>query len=105
MSRALVHVLPASLLVYTVVALVKGRWVSGLGAPIVAWLLWSHHARARFSAYVLFTVIAARAVFGGPWWLLVYAATAIVLLQTSAARGAWPRLRFAWRAGDKMSRP
>jgi hypothetical protein len=106
-SRLIVHAIPASLLAYAVVALAGGRWLSGLAAPVVAWLLWRRHARARFSVYVLLTVIGVRALVAGPWWLAAFATAAILLLQAPAARRAWPRLRpgFARRAGDRMSRP
>lgn len=103
----IIHVIPASLVAYGAHALASDRWLSGVAAALVAWLLWSRHRRARFSAYVLLTVIAARALFAGPWWLVAYAAAAILALQLPAARRAWPRLRpgFAPRPGDRMSRP
>ena len=106
-SRVVVHVIPLSLLAYAVVALAGGWWLSGLAAPLVAWLLWTRHARARFAAYVLLTVVAVRALVAGPWWLAAYAMAVILVLQAPGARRAWPRLRpgFAPGPGDRMSRP
>ena len=107
MSHLVVSLVPASLLVYAVVALSTGRWLSGIVAPLIAWLLWMRHPRARFAAYVFLTVVAARAALAGPWWLTAYAIGVIALLQVPAARHAWPRLRpgLAREAGDRMSRP
>jgi hypothetical protein len=90
---------PAALLAYAVFALASGRWLSGAAAPVVAWLLWRRHARARFSAYVLLSVVVARAALTGAWWLAIAALVVIVALQTPAAARAWPRLR-----SDRMSR-
>lgn len=84
--------LAAALLVYAAVALANGWWLSALFAPLVAWLLWRRHPRARFAAYVFFSVMAARAVLTASWPLGVFALGAIAALQLPAARRAWPRL-------------
>jgi hypothetical protein len=82
----------AGLLAYTAVAVSRGWWPSALAAPVVAWLLWRRHRRARFSAYVFFSVLAARALLVASWGLGLFALLAIALLQLPAARRAWPRL-------------
>jgi len=105
--------LAGSLLVYAVVALgVRHWWISGAAAPVVAYLLWRAHPRARFAAYVFFSVVALRGALRGSWGALAYALAAIALLQTPAALRAWPRLRFGERPGrgprepgDRMARP
>jgi CDP-diglyceride synthetase len=84
--------LPAALLVYTAIALVKGWWLSALCAPVVAWLLWRRHRRARFAAYVFFSVMTARAALTGSWPLALFALGVIGVLQVPAAQRAWPRL-------------
>ena len=58
-------------------------------APLLAALLWRRHRRARFSAYVFFSVLAARGALTGVWALPVYALVAIGVLQTArpARRG------------------
>jgi hypothetical protein len=81
-----------ALLAYAAVALAQGWWVSACAAPVVAWLLWRRHRRARFSAYIFFTVLAARALLIASWALGLLALAAIALLQLPAARRAWPRL-------------
>ena len=85
-------VLPAALLVYAVVALALGWWPSALLAPLVAWLLWRRHPRARFAAYIYFSVMTARALLTASWPLAVFALGALAALQLPAARRAWPRL-------------
>ena len=80
------------LLAYTAVALGLGWWPSAVIAPIVAWLLWRRHRRARFTAYVFFSVMLARAVLIASWPLTAFALGAIGALQLPAARRAWPRL-------------
>ena len=62
-------------------------------APLVAALLWMQHPRARFAAYIFFTVAAVRGLFRGAWPVTAFAIAAILLLQTPAAARAWPRLR------------
>ncbi len=99
-ARVLVVAIPASLAAYAVIAFVYGWWVSGAAAPFVVWLLWRRHPRARFSAYVLLSVVVLRALAGGPWWIAAYAGAVIGALQLPAATARWPRVR-----GDRMSRP
>jgi hypothetical protein len=111
-----VAIMAVALLAYSVVALSVGsRWISGLLAPVVAWLLWRRHPRARFAAYIFLSGVGLRSAVAGQWTTLLFAAGAIVVLQTSAARRAWPRLvpRWPWRqtqaggdgeGGDRMAR-
>jgi hypothetical protein len=94
-----------SLLVYTGVAVARHWWPSALMAPLLAALLWRRHRRARFTAYVFFSVLAARGALTGVWALPAYAVIAVGVLQTAAARAAWPRLTPTWRArGDAAAR-
>ena len=92
-ERALALLLALALAGYAMLALGIGRWwISGIAAPVVAVLRLARHRRARFSAYVFFSVVALRGVVTG-WWMLTGAAgAAILLLQTPAALRAWPRL-------------
>jgi hypothetical protein len=91
---ALVSVaLVASLVVYAVVAVTRHWWPSAAVAPLLAVLLWRRHRRARFTAYVFFSVLAARGLLTGLWGLPAYAVAAVGLLQTPAAFAAWPRLQ------------
>lgn len=103
------HVLmPVTLVLYAIVALVwLHRWPSAVAALIVAALLWRRHPRARFSAYILFSVMAARAALTGDWRVFALAVAAIVVMQTPAAAPAWPRLRrgVARADSDRMARP
>src|SRR2546423_6061803 len=93
-----VVVLVTSLLVYSGVAITRHWWPSALMAPLLAVLLWRRHRRARFSAYVFFSVLAARGALTGVWALPVYALAVVGVLQTASARAVWPRLTPAWRA-------
>ena len=103
--RLVAVALVASLLVYAGIAVVRHWWPSAAVAPVLAILLWRGHRRARFTAYVFFSVLAARGALTGVWALPAYALAAVGLLQTPAARGAWPRLRLgAVRGGDRMRR-
>jgi hypothetical protein len=92
-STVVAALLPTSLLVYAAVAVAYRWWPSAVMAPLVALLLWRRHRRARFTAYVFFSVLAVRGALTGVWALPAYALVAVGLLQTPAARGAWPRLR------------
>ncbi len=95
--------LPGALVVYAILALgVAGWWVSGLAAPVIALLLWRRHPRARFAAYVFLSVVALRGALTRHWAALAFAALAVALLQTPAARGAWPRLRPGRTRGDRF---
>lgn len=84
---------------YAAIAATRHWWPSAIVAPIVAALLWWRHPRARFTAYIFFTVLAIRGVITGMWALPAYAAVALALMQTVAARRAWPRL-LPGRLGD-----
>jgi chromate transport protein ChrA len=99
-----VVVLVASLLVYSGVAITRHWWPSAVVAPLVAALLWRRHRRARFSAYVFFSVLAARGALTHVWVLPLYALAAVGLMQTSAARVAWPRLTPGRARDDRMRR-
>jgi hypothetical protein len=105
-----VGVLVVSLLVYSGVAVVYRWWPSAVAAPLVAALLWRRHRRARFAAYVFFSVLAARGLVTGIWPLPAYALVALGLLQTPPACAAWPRLTpgrtrsDAAPPGDRMRR-
>jgi hypothetical protein len=85
----------AALAGYAGVALAAGAWFSGAAALLVAGLLAARHRRARFSAYVLLSMVGLRALLGGHWGTLAFAAATILLLQSAPARRAWPRLRSA----------
>jgi hypothetical protein len=89
---AVVWALVASLLVYAAIAATRHWWPSTITAPIVAGLLWWRHPRARFVAYIFFSVLALRGAISGVWALTAYAAVAVALMQTAAARRAWRRL-------------
>ncbi len=99
-----VVVLVTSLLVYSGVAIARHWWPSAVVAPLVAGLLWRRHRRARFSAYVFFSVLAARGAITHVWPLPLYALAAVGLMQTSAARVAWPRLTPGRARDDRMRR-
>jgi hypothetical protein len=91
-GRAIAVGLVATLVVYAGLALAARWWISGLAAPVVAYLLATRHPRARFSAYVFLSVVALRGVLGRSPLAFGVAVAAIIVLQTSAARQAWPRL-------------
>jgi hypothetical protein len=91
-ASLVVGVLVVSLLVYGGVAVAYRWWPSAVAAPLVAALLWRRHRRARFAAYVFFSVLAARGLVTGFWPLPAYALAALGLMQTPAACAAWPRL-------------
>lgn len=98
--------LVASLVAYAAVAISHHWWPSVITAPIVAALLWWRHPRARFAAYIFFTVLAIRGALSGVWALPAYSAVALALMQTPAARRAWPRLvPGRVRSGDDRMRP
>jgi hypothetical protein len=84
--------LPAALVGYAVIAVVYGWWLSAGIAPLVAWLLWRRHARARFTAYIFLSVLAVRAALTASWPLGLFAVGVIAALQLPDARRAWPRL-------------
>jgi hypothetical protein len=84
--------LPAALLIYTGVAVAQHWWPSAVVAPVVAWLLWRQHRRARFTAYVFLSVMTARGLLTGSWRVTLFALAMIGMLQLPAARRTWPRL-------------
>ena len=86
--------LPGALVLYAAVAAIVGWWPSALAAPLVAWLLWHRHARARFAAYIFLSVLAARGLLAHTWPLAAFAVAAIVMLQLPAAHRVWPRLTW-----------
>src|SRR5438105_1745601 len=86
-------------------AITRHWWPSAVAAPLVAALLWRRHRRARFSAYVFFSVLAARGAITHVWALPLYALAAVGLMQTSAARVAWPRLTPGRARDGRMRRP
>ena len=89
----IVWALTVTVLVYAAVALTIGRWwISGAGALVVGWRLWRLHPRARFAAYVLFSVVLLRGAFARGWGSVLFGAVAILALQLPAARRAWPRI-------------
>jgi hypothetical protein len=85
-------VLAVALLLYAAVALLEGWWPSAVFAPVVAWLLWRRHRRARFAAYIFFSVMTVRGILTGSWPLVLFALAVIGAFQLPAARRAWPRL-------------
>jgi hypothetical protein len=90
--------LALALVAYAAAALVTGGWLTATAAALVALLLWRAHRRARFSAYVFLSVVAARGLVTGAWAAVGFAAGAILLLQAPAARRVWPRLHpSTWR--------
>ena len=91
-ERVVIGVFVVALVIYAAVALTAHRWVSGAAAPVIAVLLALRHPRARFSAYVFFSALALRGLAVGAWPLVAFAVAAVLVLQTSPARRAWPRL-------------
>jgi hypothetical protein len=101
-----VWTLAASLLLYAAIAATRHWWPSTITAPMVAGLLGWRHPRARFAAYIFFSVLAVRGVVSGVWALTAYAVIAVALMQTPGARRAWPPLVPGRRPGrdDRMRR-
>jgi hypothetical protein len=91
-ERVVVIALAVALVSYAIVAAAAHRWISTLVAPLLAGLMLTRHPRARFSAYVFFSAVAARGLMTGAWPLVVFGGTAIVVLQTPPAVRAWPRV-------------
>lgn len=99
---AVVAALTLALAGYAWLALAVAHWwISGVAAPLVAALLVVRHARARFSAYVFFSVVAMRGLMTAHWMPVAFAAAAILLLQSPPALRAWPRVASPVR----MARP
>jgi hypothetical protein len=102
-SSVVVALLPLACLAYAAVALAeRGAWLSAAAAVLIAWLLWRRHRRARFAAYVLFTVVALRGALAARWPALAFAVAAVLVMQTPPARAAWPRLTPGFGRGDRM---
>jgi Mn2+/Fe2+ NRAMP family transporter len=91
-QRVVIGMFVIALVVYAALALAAHRWVSGAAAPVVAGLLARRHPRARFSAYVFFSVLVLRGLAVGAWALVTFGLASVLVLQTSPARRAWPRL-------------
>jgi hypothetical protein len=91
-ERVVVIALAAALVLYAVVAASAHRWISTLVAPLLAGLMMTRHPRARFSAYVFFSAVAARGLMTGAWPLVLFGGTAIAMMQTPPAVRAWPRV-------------
>jgi len=94
-----VLLLPTAILLYAVVAVVAHWWLSGLVAVVAALLMWRRHPRARFTAYIGLSAVALRGAFGHSWLALAFALVVLALMQTPAARRAWPRLTPGTRPG------
>lgn len=92
-------------LAYAAAALAGGAWLSGAAAPVVAGLLALRHRRARFAAYVLWTLAAVRGVATGRWALAGAALAVIGLLQTPPARALWPRVGTGRAARESAAPP
>lgn len=89
----IVVLLPLALLAYAAYALLVAHgWVSGLAAPVVAALLWRRHPRARFSAYVLLSVVVVRGLVRAEWGAAAFGALVIAVLQSPPAVRTWPRV-------------
>lgn len=94
MLRRVVPVLvPVACVVYAAVALMGGgARLSAAATALVGGLLWRRHRRARFAAYVFFTVLAVRGALAARWPVLAFAVAAVLVMQTPPAMAAWPRL-------------
>ena len=80
----------------------------GLGAPYVGLLLWRHHPRARFAAYVFLTHEVFRGLHLRHWDAVSVALAWVALLQLPAARRYAPSLRPAEiraRLSRQLGRP
>ena len=105
-SRLVVASLPLACAAYAVAALAwRHSWISAVAGALVATLLWMRHPRARFAAYIFFSAMAIRSALMGAWPTLVFAALAVLVMQTPPARAAWPRLRPGRVRGDRMRPP
>ena len=105
-SRLVVVLLPLACVAYAAAALAwRHSWISALAAVLVAAFLWARHSRARFAAYIFFSAMAIRGALTAAWPALAFAVGAVLLMQTPAARAAWPRLRPGRVRGDRMPPP
>src|SRR5215470_5712957 len=91
-ERLVMIALAAALVLYAIVAAAAHRWISTLVAPLLAGLMLTRHPRARFSAYVFFSAVAARGLMTGAWPLVLFGGAAIAVMQTRPALRAWPRV-------------
>lgn len=104
-ERAVMIVSVGALVLYAIVALTVGHWwISGAVAPLVAVLLARRHRRARFSAYIVWSVVVLRSVATRHWPLALAGGLAILVLQSPTAARLWPRLRPGRRPGDMATR-
>src|SRR3989442_1262567 len=100
-SRLVVTLLPLACVAYAAAALAwRHSWISAIAAVLVA-----AHSRGRFAAYILFSAMAIRSALTAAWPALAFAVGAVLLMQTPAARAAWPRLRPGRVRGDRMPPP
>ena len=94
--RVIAVAVPLALAFYAIVAVVvMHRGISAAAAALAAVLLWRRHRRARFSAYIFLSAVAARGLFTHAWPVAGFAAAAIAVLQLPAARRAWPSVNRA----------
>ena len=89
---AVVGAVVVSVVVYAAIGAYQHRWPSLIGGSVLVALLASAHRRARFAAYIFFTAVAIRGVVAGSWALPLYAGVVLLVMQTTPARRAWPRL-------------
>jgi len=105
-SRLVVVLLPLACVAYAAAALAwRHSWISAIAAVLVAAFLGARHSRARFAAYIFFSAMAIRGALTAAWPALAFAVGAVLLMQTPAARAAWPRLRPGRVRGDRMPPP
>ena len=103
-SRLVVILLPLACLLHAGLGLGRGHVLLATAAALIAWMLWRRHRRARFAAYVFFSAMVVRGALMAVWPALAFAVGAILLMQTSPAFAAWPRLTpgRSRRGGDRM---
>jgi len=105
-SRLVVVLVPLTCVAYAAAALAwRHSWISAVAAGLLAVVLWWRHPRARFAAYIFFSAMAVRGVLTAAWTTLAFAVAAVLVLQTRAARAAWPRLRWRRVGSDRMPPP
>lgn len=74
----------------------------GVGAPVVAYLLWRRSPRARLAAYVFLSIDGLRSARLAHWLPLALDLAIILYLQTPAMRRLYPSM---WsRAGAALAR-
>ena len=105
-ARLVVALLPLACVAYAAAALAwRHAWVSAIAAVVIAVFLWARVPRARFAAYIYFSAMAIRGVLTAAWPAVAFAAAVVLLMQTPAARAAWPRLAPGRVRGDRMPPP